>query len=1828
MLATANLLTLTGPGGCGKTRLALEAAHEVIGNSEQRAARLPIPARSPPAEETEGGFTLVPRPSSYSHPYPDGVCFVELAALSDSSFVPQSVMSALGLREQPARSPVQTLISFLASRRVLLLLDNCEHLIDACAKLVETLMRTCPGLSVLATSREPLGILGETIWTVPSLSLPLPWETLTVDRLLRSEAVQLFAQRCQEIQPDFCVAEQNMAAVAQICRRLDGIPLALELAAPRVKLLSVEQLAARLDDRFRLLVGGSRTALPRQQTLRATVDWSYALLSEAEQLLFNRLAVFTGSFELEAAEQIAGSLSWVIGTQVPDILDPLTHLAEKSLVLVERQSGATRFRLLETLRQYGWERLQEQDETDAIQQRHAEYYLALAEAAEPQLTGPEQKAWLERFGQEHDNLRAALVWMEGRPDLRLRLVAAIWRFWYVRGHLVEGRSWLDRALAPSSNMDPQARARALFAAAGLAWAQSDHQQAIAFGLESQRLCRDLGDKRGVAHAFDVLGLVAEDRGEWGASAAYYNEGLALYRELGDAWGIALLLNNLGVVALDQADYARATGLFEESFTLRRQLEDKQGMAFTLHQLGRAAQVQDQHARAQVLQEESLALFRDLDDRRGIAMALKGLGDVAQSQGARARARELYEESLPLWRKVGNQRGIAECLFALGSLSGDEGDHERAAGLHRESLALRRDLGDKLGIIESIESLARVSMLRARPESSARLAAAAESLREVLSAPLPPASRAHHDQTVGALHSMLGETAFAAAWAAGRAMSLEQAVDVALIELSGQDNPPKGSAILSAPELNALQEGVPGQAGSGPFVGRQRELGLLRRDLEHALAGSGRLVLLAGEPGIGKTRLAGELAREADARGAAVLWGNCYEGEGAPAYWPWVQALRAHIQHAEPERLRSEIGSGMRVIAQILPEAREQLPDLPSFLPEPALEPAEARFRLFDSIAALFARAATRRPLVLILEDMHWADQSSLLLLEFLARQLQAIPLLVVVSYRDVELSPQDPLTSTLGKLVREPVSERIELGGLSEPDIARLIELSTGVAPPERLVSAVAQESEGNPFFIGQIARLFLAEGQLEGAAAPAAWRATVPDSVREVIRRRLAKVSQGCSQMLRVAAVIGREFDLTTLSAVSELAGDALLVALDEATQARIITQASDLAWRYRFIHALIRETLYEDLGSPARIRLHAKTGEALEERFRFDLDPHLAEIAYHFAQAAAGGEVVRAVDYAVQAAARALHLLAYEEAVRFYRMGLASLELQTSPDEIRRCDLLLAIGEALRRAGDLPASQASFLQAAPAARILAKPELLARAALGYAEYPDSSGSDRQVRLLAEALQALPEADSALRVHLLGSTAENLMPLGRDRESLSLSAAAVAMARRLGDADALAYALNQQLRTQFGQVDASAQLTMAQDLVTVATTAEDQEMAQSGRRWQIQALLQLGAIAEADAAIAAYSDAAEELHQPFGHLHAMQLRAMRALWAGQLAEGERLARAALDLGQQERSLRTSPGFLTQIVVTRWQQGRLEELEGEIREIAQQQPVEPFWRCALALLYSEHGREAEARAEVERLSRNAFAGLRRGGQWLMSVGMLAQTCALLQDAEAAEALIGLLPYAGENIVSAGAVISTGSAAHYLGLLAATLGRPEDAAGYFEAALAMNRATGAGPFLARTQYHYAALLLGSAKEPERAAAQERSSQAAALLNEALSTARGAGMTRLAEQIADLISQHSPLGERGKTEHSAEAAAQVSSTAGAQSSALTVRELEVLRWIVAGRSNREIAAILVLSVRTIDHHIANIYRKLDVRGRAEATAYALSQNIVTLESPPASSSDAGR
>ena len=737
------LLTLTGPGGTGKTRLALRVAEEL------------------------------------SERFADGAHLVALAPITDPALVPSAIASALGIGEAAGRPLEESLEVYLRDRELLLVLDNFEQVASAPPLLVR-LLGACPRVKLLVTSRAHLRISAEHTYELPPLALPDLEGHPRPEEIRDVEAVRLFAERARAARADFELTEENAPAVAEICRRLDGLPLALELAAARVRLLPPVAILARLERGLTLLTGGAIDLPPRQRTLRATLDWSYDLLDGPERRLLRRLAVFAGGCELRAAEAVCRSEG------EPDVLEGISSLVDKSLVRGARRAGAEpRFGMLETVREYALEKLEQSGEAEEVRERHARYYLALAETADLGFRGREQGRWLDRLEAEHDNLRAALTWsleraesgVDRATDLEVRLAGALGAFWLRRSHHTEGRRWLERSLTlPAAS--PSATAKALESLGLLSAIQGDSGRAIAALEESLALHRESGDPRRIAWTLSGLGGVVLDRGDHERGASLCAEALGLFRSAGDVVGTAEALHRLGDLARERGDHARAEEYLREALRLYRSGGEDGGVAWALNGLGDVALKQGDPHLAQARYRESLALLETLGQAWGVAIVLCNLGTAALRSGDPAGAAEAFERGLALSRRAENAGTITQALGGLAAVARSRGDDERAAELYREGLGLSRGLGAAAGIAPVLEELAGVLVVR-DPRRAARLFGAVESVRDTAGASAARDDQPRYDRDVEAARAALGEEAFAAAWTEGRAMALDRAVASAL-----------------------------------------------------------------------------------------------------------------------------------------------------------------------------------------------------------------------------------------------------------------------------------------------------------------------------------------------------------------------------------------------------------------------------------------------------------------------------------------------------------------------------------------------------------------------------------------------------------------------------------------------------------------------------------------------------------------------------------------------------------------------------------------------------------------------------------------------------------------------------------------------------------------------------------------------------------------------------------------------------------------------------------------------------------------------------------------
>jgi DNA-binding SARP family transcriptional activator len=912
---------------------------------------------------------------------------------------------------------------------------------------------------------------------------------------------------------------------------------------------------------------------------------------------------------------------------------------------------------------------------------------------------------------------------------------------------------------------------------------------------------------------------------------------------------------------------------------------------------------------------------------------------------------------------------------------------------------------------------------------------------------------------------------------------------------------------------AAERGDATEATTGAFVGRERELDELVRGLNDSFAGRGRLFLVAGEPGIGKSRLADELAVHARKRGARAVVGRCWEAGGAPAYWPWVQSLRACFAETGVEALREQLSTGAADLAQLLPELREAMPDLADPLP---LEAETARFRLFEAVSAFLRRAAETRPVLLVLDDLHAADEPSLLMLRFLARELGDSRVLVVAAYRDVDPTVRDPLSATLAELAREPVTRRIELTGLLESDVAEFIARTTKLTPDRAVVAEIHAETEGNPLFVEEVTRFLLREGALEAGVSPAGIR--IPQGVRDVIGRRLGRLPDESQRVLTLASVLGREFPIGALARLSECSETALLDALDEAMAARIVEDVTDAPSRLRFAHVLFRDTLYQGLTAGRRLRLHRQAGAVLENFYGDESESHLAELAYHFAEAAPAGDAGKAVDYARRAGDRAAMLLAFEEAARLYRLALTLIHTEEAAENRRtRCELLVRLGDVQARGGDMPAARETFLRAAELARATGWGELLARAALGYGGrfiFTRAADDDRVVPLLKEAAQALDQEQSSLRVRVLARLACALSQHEPDT-SKAVSAEALDLARKLDDPATLAYAISGRLWATRAPLDLDERWALSGELIQ----AGDKERVFEGHGSRLMILLARGDIPGVRRELAAQSQLADELGQPSQRWWTQAHRATLALLEGRLSDAERLIADARDLGERAQSYDAVNYFRLQRFALRREQGRLHEVQTDFERAVEDDPGRPLLRCALATVYWELGKYEQARRLFDEITSD-LSQLTPNNDCLLAAALLAEIAAEAEDSERADALYGWLsPCDGLNVDTV--EVSTGAVSRYLGQLAATGKRFDQAEDHFASSLAMNERMGARPWYAHTQEDYARTLLARRKRADRKQAAELVAAAHATYSELGMKSHAARASALMQQLSARI-----------------------------------------------------------------------------------------------------------
>jgi len=903
-----------------------------------------------------------------------------------------------------------------------------------------------------------------------------------------------------------------------------------------------------------------------------------------------------------------------------------------------------------------------------------------------------------------------------------------------------------------------------------------------------------------------------------------------------------------------------------------------------------------------------------------------------------------------------------------------------------------------------------------------------------------------------------------------------------------------------------------------FVGRKGERQDLLRGLDDLSAGRGCLFLVAGEPGIGKTRLADELATEASSRGIRAIWGRCWEGGGAPAFWPWVQILRTCAERAAPSLL-SLAGAGLGALARFVPEIAggmtyedpvDAASDRTTALALAASDPKIERFRVFDAAATFLKKAAAAEPLLLILDDCHVADFASLLFLRFLARDLHHARIMMIVTYRETELKKTPALAELIADIHRD--GPKLELRGITEGETEEFVESYSGRHPDPVMVADLHRVTGGNPFFLSEIVRLWVAEGPGSRSKNARFARFKIPDEVRIAIRRSLGLVSEPTREVLNVVSVIGREFDFDIVSRVSRMSTDQLLEAFEEALKSGLIEQMFSVRGRYRFKHALFPETLYDDLPSSRRLELHGQIAEAIEDLHGSDLEPDLPLLAHHYLRTLPAQNSEKAIEYASRAADRAVGIMAYEEAARLYEMAIQACESSAPTNQSKLCELLLLQGDSLYRAGLADESRTAFQEAAKMARSLGRSTDLARAALGMGVLPSDPGivDYEQVKLAEEALNALGESDGKLRAMLLARLARELYYSDALERRDILSRTAVDIARHGEDKATLIYVLINRHVATWGPDNLEERLDISSEILRLCDEPRTKLWKPQGLYLKIVDFLEQGNVDEADACIQELSDSSDKTWQPLAFRE--RALATRALMNGQFEDAERFARQALGLGRGVEH-RAENAFMLLMSSLRREQGRFAEMETSLLESISTSPPRFFDRYFLALCYCENGCEAEAQAPFEVAVEPLLVSRLHTATWLAGLVIVAEICASLGDTERAPRLYDLLrPYGSRNPVL-DLNSCCGSVDRYLGLLTTVMGHFDAAETHFNRALSFNREMKAYPFVVRTQYNYASMLVarGSASDRRRAAE---------LAKAAFKTASALGMADLADRTREL------------------------------------------------------------------------------------------------------------
>ena len=895
------------------------------------------------------------------------------------------------------------------------------------------------------------------------------------------------------------------------------------------------------------------------------------------------------------------------------------------------------------------------------------------------------------------------------------------------------------------------------------------------------------------------------------------------------------------------------------------------------------------------------------------------------------------------------------------------------------------------------------------------------------------------------------------------------------------------------------------SGATRFVGRGRELAALAAPWDRAVDTSQRqVVFVGGDPGIGKSRLTAEFARDVYDHGATVLFGRCYEENVVP-YQPFVEAIEHYLRQGDPSEVRADLVRSGTLLARIVPDIALRFPDLP----EPVrAEPDTERYLMFEAVDALLTGIAKRSPLLLVLDDLHWADRPTLALLGHVARHAEASPLVMLGTYREGDVVGDHPMRQITADLRHDGLLEKVALGGLTEPEVGELIEATSTIEPRPGFVSSVRRETEGNPFFVQEICSHVGETGATAGVFTLEALG--VPEGVKQVIGQRIARLPDGTERLLTIAALMGREFDLDLLVDVAGDDEDSVLDALERACTARLIDEVSGAIGRYSFVHALTRDALYDSLGATRRARLHRRVADAIESRYADDLEDHYGALAFHYA--AAGTDLPKAVEYSGLAGEQALGRLAHEDAAKQFERGLALLAEQ----DRARCDLLLGLGEARRRAGDVPGSQTAFTEAGTLARSLGDAERLARAAVGSFRghvMANPEWHDPVIKLLEDALELLPDEDSALRSRVLAALSLELYFTPQQLRGLTISSEAVEMARRTGDADALAFALANAHTALSDPGHLDARLTVSTELVNVSERLGNPELAYVGHVHRACDLLELSRIDDARRSAHAAAEIVEGLGQPMQRYFVIWLESTLALLEGRFDDSQRLADEALEIGIAADHPDAFVVWGTQALVLGWQRGEVAHLVEPSRQLLEQFPGVSAWPMAVALAEAMSGLHDEARGRLRACCAD-LDSLNFDAIWMPALVALAEVCRIVDARECAAPIYErLVPYAQRLCTISLNLSEMGPVSRTLGVLASLMGDYRRAALHFEDALATSERIGAPPHVARTSVDYARTLLSRGGDGD-------AERARMLLADARSIAERIGQCGVVAEVDDL------------------------------------------------------------------------------------------------------------